>query len=257
MSVSRVREIGELLGDQQQDLARVFINAFEDGGSKFPINFDSTWRFLQYSTKGSALRKLKSDFLEGEDYIVLRERVFKELHTNLQESDQGGRPTDKYFMTTIAFEHLSMGSPGERGKLVRKFFVALKKQYFRNLDGLGKRRRSENEYFLEAEKLAQELKVNSLGKERQVQEELSDREGGTMEVKCKYGAVDVLTEREVIEVKAVGQWKHALGQVLAYSACFPEHQARIHLYSDESSGAIELTGLCDVCTKVGVKVTLQ
>ena len=66
MSVSRVREIGELVGDQQQDLARVFINAFEDGGSKFPIDFDSTWRFLNYSTKGSALRKLKSDqFLGG------------------------------------------------------------------------------------------------------------------------------------------------------------------------------------------------
>ena len=119
--------------------------------------------------------------------------------------------------------------------------------------------RSENDYFLEAEreKLAQELKVNFVGRERQVQEELSDKEGvhygGQVQVWC----VDVLTEREVIEVKAVGQWKHALGQVLAYSACFPEHQARIHLYSDESSGAIELAGLCDVCTKLGVKVTLH
>ena len=51
MSVSKVREIGELVGDQQQDLARVFINAFDDGGSKFPIDFDNVWRFLNYSTK--------------------------------------------------------------------------------------------------------------------------------------------------------------------------------------------------------------
>lgn len=89
MSVSRVREIGALLGDQQHDLARVFVNAFDDGGSKFPIDFDSLWRFLNYSTKGNALQKLKRCFLEGEDYIVQRERVVMEVHNNLNNNLQG------------------------------------------------------------------------------------------------------------------------------------------------------------------------
>lgn len=68
--------------------------------------------------------------------------------------------------------------------------------------------------------------------EKSVQRRLAKQLDGKIEVLCKTGAIDVLTETEVIEVKKVIQWKHAIGQVLVYQLEYPQHQARIHLYEE-------------------------
>jgi hypothetical protein len=58
MADPKVMALGEAVGEHQEEMARVFINAFGDDSSKFPFDFDRVWTFLGYSTKASALRKL-------------------------------------------------------------------------------------------------------------------------------------------------------------------------------------------------------
>jgi hypothetical protein len=249
-------------GESRWELAAIFVRAFDDEGNRFPIDFEEVWRFLEYSTKGSALRKLKSpQFMEGEDYNPEKGRVVKDPTTG-QILGKGG---DVYMMTERAFENFAMSAPGERGSLVRKYFLAVKEQYFGQLEGLGKRNRERNDMledsarFLAKEHdiLAQELDTRPEGAEKAVQRDLCRLEGGTMEVACDHGVVDLLTDEEVIEVKEAHMWKHALGQVLAYKACFPKHAARIHLFADDQGASLDLDAVCVVCSNSGVRVTLS
>lgn len=57
------------------------------------------------------------------------------------------------------------------------------------------------------------------------------QEGGSKEVPCSSGRVDIVTSEEVIEVKEISKWKQAIGQVLVYKTCFPKHKAQIHLFT--------------------------
>lgn len=230
-------------------MAAVFIKAFKDSDKTFPINFEQVWTFLGYSTKASALRKLCKRFAEGEDYIK-------------GSIPARGPPRDLYHLTTSAFERFALMADSERGVLVRDFFVALKKQYFLTLANTDQQRHEvlvkRSNQFLENErqKLARPLRIQK-GQERRVTEELAELEGGVMEVVCKCGQADLLTEEEIVEVKSISKWKHALGQVLAYSTCFPEHHARIHLFLDNEVESSDLSTIIGVCHTFGVRVTFH
>jgi hypothetical protein len=256
-ATAKVAASDALPKETRQELARVLTGAFMERDEKYPIRFEDVWRFLGYSSKGNALRKLKDQFLESEDYSFEKGLLTQDLLGKLQ-----GKTPDSYCLTTGAFEHFCMTAPGVRGKLVRQFFLGLKSEYFRTLEGLSKRRRQdimdESRDFLDREQvtLAQELKPPSSGLEKEVQLRLQNEEGGVIEVSCEYGRVDLLTEREVVEVKAIGAWKHALGQALAYSGCFPKHKPRVHLFVSELDDSVDVSSICKVCEKFGVRVTI-
>lgn len=58
-----------------QNLATVFIKAFDDHGRQFPISFDEVWRFVGYGNKANGVKRLKhGGFKEEVDYIVTKER---------------------------------------------------------------------------------------------------------------------------------------------------------------------------------------
>jgi len=67
----------------------------------------------------------------------------------------------------------------------------------------------------------------------------------TREVAISTGIVDVMTPYEVIEVKAASQWKHALGQVLAYSHT-TNLQPTVALFGDIPDEAIKLFAKYDI-----------
>lgn len=90
--------------------------------------------------------------------------------------------------------------------------------------------------------------------ECQVRDHLHAVLGGLTEVTTPAGRIDLLTETEIIEVKAVRDSKAALGQILVYSGFYPEHQKRIHLFGS----AFELKKLPDIeaaCLSFDIKVT--
>ena len=78
---------------------------------------------------------------------------------------------------------------------------------------------------------------------------------GQREVKTLAGLIDILTTTEVIEVKKIGSWKHAIGQVLVYGDYYPSHQKRIHLYGETQESF--LTMIRKHCEKRKILVTWE
>ncbi len=97
--------------------------------------------------------------------------------------------------------------------------------------------------------------VNYSDTEKQIRDRLKLELDGQVEVSTAVGRIDLLTATEVIEIKDISDWKGALGQILAYSAFFPEHNKRIHLF-----GRLDLAKLAlatQTCSEFGITVTFE
>ena len=89
--------------------------------------------------------------------------------------------------------------------------------------------------------------------EGKIRDKLCNELKGQTEVKTPQGFIDVLTDKYVIEVKHISEWKHALGQILAYGISYPNHQKVIHLYGDIADEDI----IRDVCRKYDVTAMFE
>lgn len=91
--------------------------------------------------------------------------------------------------------------------------------------------------------------------EKSVQSALAKELNGKLEVKTLCGKIDVLTSTELIEIKAIRNWKEALGQVIVYGDYYPSHQKRIHLYGETQEAFLSL--IRKHCAKRNVVVTWE
>lgn len=91
--------------------------------------------------------------------------------------------------------------------------------------------------------------------EQRVRDRLHRELGGLIEVSTLAGRIDLLTETEIIEIKHLSEWKSAMGQMLAYSGFYPEHQKRIHLFSKK--GEIVSATAVTICFELGIAVTFE
>lgn len=90
--------------------------------------------------------------------------------------------------------------------------------------------------------------------EKSVQKRLAKTLGKVQrEVSTLAGNIDILTERELIEVKSVKSWKCAVGQVLVYAQSYPNHQKRIHLFGEASRDFLSM--IRSYCAPLGIDVT--
>lgn len=76
-----------------------------------------------------------------------------------------------------------------------------------------------------------------------------------VEVPCASGRIDILTPEQVIEVKHVRNYKHALGQVLSYIQYFPNKKPRLHLFDEAKIDAAFRQQILDECQRFNVSVT--
>ena len=74
--------------------------------------------------------------------------------------------------------------------------------------------------------------------EEEIQSELYNTLGGIIEVQTVFGTIDLLTETELIEIKDGNNWKHGMGQLLAYRKFYPLHKLRLHLFGIENNEEI-------------------
>ena len=81
--------------------------------------------------------------------------------------------------------------------------------------------------------------------------------GGTKEVKTPAGNIDLLTPTHIIEVKIAHNWKHGLGQLLAYSEYFPYYAKRLHLFSYQEISAEFLHLVIQSCERLSVEATTE
>jgi hypothetical protein len=66
--------------------------------------------------------------------------------------------------------------------------------------------------------------------EAEVRERLANEVNGQQCVIGKFGEIDIVTTTEVIEIKWIKKWAHALGQVLAHVKSMPERSPRVHFF---------------------------
>lgn len=73
---------------------------------------------------------------------------------------------------------------------------------------------------------------SGLTAEKDVQDALLKVVGGKKEVCTEVGAIDILTDTELIEIKVTHSWKSAIGQLMVYSHYFPRRRLRLHLFGN-------------------------
>lgn len=76
-----------------------------------------------------------------------------------------------------------------------------------------------------------ELDIKESTQEKTVQEKL-EKQLGYKHMKCQTGIMDLFSreDRIIIEIKRWSQYKHALGQLIAYGSEYPGFQLRVHLF---------------------------
>lgn len=59
---------------------------------------------------------------------------------------------------------------------------------------------------------------------------IAEKNKGAIEAATPVGNIDVLCDHALYEVKHIKQWKHALGQVLAYGYFHPSKKKKLYLF---------------------------
>ena len=91
------------------------------------------------------------------------------------------------------------------------------------------------------------------GVEKEIQDRLHKQLGGEIEVCTEFGYIDLLTTNELIEIKESSNWKHGVGQLLAYGVFYKNHRIRLHLFgTDYVSDSIY-----DFCRTYNITVTIE
>lgn len=90
-------------------------------------------------------------------------------------------------------------------------------------------------------------------KEKEIQMRLKDILGARTEVKTPVGFIDCLSERDIVEIKQVSKWKHALGQILCYGTFYPTKTKHLYLFGDSTEE--EGTMIKSICSQFNVQVT--
>jgi hypothetical protein len=92
-------------------------------------------------------------------------------------------------------------------------------------------------------------------RERVIRDKLALLYNGEVEVETKFGKIDVLTPTMIIEVKTARSWKHALGQILAYSEEYKSHKKVICLF-DLDKCMYSVKDIREVYSKYGVELLI-
>lgn len=99
------------------------------------------------------------------------------------------------------------------------------------------------------------IKIKQTRKEEEIRNRIWKNLGGDIEVPTMAGRIDLLTEKEIIEVKCIKKWKEAVGQVTIFSKDYPKHSKRIHLFG-KCSGSFKHI-IFSYCKKLNILVSYE
>jgi predicted DNA-binding protein YlxM (UPF0122 family) len=88
------------------------------------------------------------------------------------------------------------------------------------------------------------LDPSSRSREAQIRDRMHQELGGDIEVQTIYGPIDLLTAKQLIEVKRIEDWKTGFGQLLAKSPAFPMHDKRLHLFGNSDRTLRNIKARC-------------
>jgi hypothetical protein len=108
-------------GSSQEQVKNYFskILALKQMNEPFPVNLDDVWR-LVYGRKEEAVRVLKGEFIEGEDYQV--QVLDNQFFRKNEEKHTPGRPTEKYMLSVACLEFFIAKRVKEVFEVYRRVF---------------------------------------------------------------------------------------------------------------------------------------
>lgn len=85
-----------------------------------------------------------------------------------------------------------------------------------------------------------------------VQKKLEKKYGGTHQT-TPAGIIDVITKDTVIEIKSWENWKHAIGQLMAYNYYYPNHMLKVHFFGKIPNDELKIV-IITICTHYRIAV---
>ena len=142
-------------------LKRRFISLL-DSKEQFIVDFDEAWVWLEFSRKDSAKRVLTANFEQEVDYVVLLNSVELDNHGAFSPQEKAAATKKEVINLTVdCFKSLCMLSNTTQGKLVRKYYLEIEKEWKASKEQTSKTI-SMAEYLLEQAKLMVELEQRQL-----------------------------------------------------------------------------------------------
>lgn len=90
--------------------------------------------------------------------------------------------------------------------------------------------------------------------EHEIRNKLASTCNGKIEIKTPVGYIDVLSNKYIIEVKEISNWKHAVGQLLCYAQYYPDKIKRIQLFGEHCE---EKETIIKICKNLGIVVSFE
>jgi hypothetical protein len=112
------------------------------------------------------------------------------------------------------------------------------------------------------EEWANKAKKNQL--EKEIRERLKAKLGGTPQA-TRIGEIDLLTKKEIIEIKVIEKWKEGVGQLILFGKIYPNHSKQLHLFGnfptrikpELSTELLTLELIKEFCNDFNIKVILE
>jgi phage anti-repressor protein len=108
--------------EQQWYIANLYIYMNYHATNDFPINLENVFKMIGFANKGNAMKTIKSNFIENEDYKVAL------FHTE-KRKNEGGHNKEKIMLNVDTFKNLCMIAKTDKGKEIRKYYVKLENIY--------------------------------------------------------------------------------------------------------------------------------
>lgn len=199
----KVKEVALSKNSTEDDIKRYFEGVLELAKSdkEFPVDLDDVW-MLAYSEKGKAVRALRSNFYENDDFRVFAQKG---------EKSKMGRPTEKYFLTVSCMEFFVARRVKEVFEVYRKVFHKVAKvaqQYavpsYQEQDPIKRAER-----WIEEEKQRQALMLENKEQKKQLEEngkEIVALSSNITQMQPKVTYYDtILANKSTVKVSQIAQ----------------------------------------------------
>ena len=206
-------------------------------GDHIMYDLDDVWKVLGYSAKSGAVRAVRK--LPKEHWVT---------HKAPRPTGRGGYNKIKYLVDKAGLYLMLAKTNSVMADRFREYLLAAEEVYQNNKDAIDPDETSwARETYSEWKASTAADSKTPEGEEEAVRSRLHAAVGGEKEVDLgRLGRADIVTATEIIEVKSVCKWKHALGQVLVYGTAFEQLRERVHLF-----------GTCDDATKAVIKEAMD
>lgn len=88
---------------------------------------------------------------------------------------------------------------------------------------------------------------------KDVRDYIATNFSGQVNVLCKWGKIDVLSDREMFIIEDVEKWESAFGRIITCSSCFPTHSPVLVIKTDENDDDEFLQFIKQICDDYDIK----